>query len=85
MKKVDIATSTDDINHNNNITNFDQIGNDNDIGIIKQKIKISQRKLLGLITVIYSVSETSKKSSSFNVKKTNDTIIISLFDIDNRS
>ena len=44
MKKVDIATSTDDINHNNNITNFDQIGNDNDIGIIKQKIKIWERK-----------------------------------------
>ena len=40
MKKVDIATSTEDINHSNNITNFDTIGNDNDIGIIKQKINI---------------------------------------------
>ena len=57
MEKVDIATSTDDINHNNNITNFDQIGNDNDIGIIKQKIKICKifkYASIGKIKIIFA-------------------------------
>ena len=57
MKKVDIATSTEDINHSNNITNFDTIGNDNDIGIIKQKInicKIFKYASIGKVKIIFA-------------------------------